>query len=678
MRDFRARIGVQTAVRVLTLSLLTLVLGAAAHAANTTNEIDGTQAELDGACVAPIPFFNALDCSYDASDPTGFGADGWQGPTPAAWYYLPGTSPGPDNPPAAGDGDPNKTQLPITGEIYIDDQNTLDCSDDTIAGNVSLGAGVRAFSGGQGAYGEESWGDGDIVFSWTADSVDLGQANGAGGCDYEIASDGFPDRIQEAGGTMRLYPFDANVDAEGFYLAPGTSGVASVSEGNAGLYVPVTVGGGWSCDKNDTGDACEIGDGIGFDKGGPHFKGTREAMETVLLSISTDGAGDITRGEAYVNNEAKIFNIDPDPFNSWDGTYWDFTGECANCSLAKDDTYSLLLGGPSTYVLDIGANDDDEVLIDPTTVTIDTSQPFPQGGTATINNSPGDISLITFTYTPNQALAGDPDSLPVDEVFVYTADDTANPGSENDPASATVTVTLDIDRDPVAGALNIEFSTAGVDPTQTTGQVNALETPSSPGNDGAVTDVGDAASGNTDTDGTIITYTPKTGVFHVENDTFAYEITDEVTLEAEPQVDPNGTVTVNIADVSPAADDDSEGAETEEGVSVPVDITDLLTLGNGSLAQHTFDAAANNGTCEVDVTGETVMMTYTPDTDFFGDDACTYSITDEGGAGQTDEGVVAIFVNEVDDLVKFPGGTALGPWTLVLLLGLPLLRRRRA
>ena len=48
-------------------------------------------------------------------------------------------------------------------------------------------------------------------------------------------------------------------------------------------------------------------------------------------------------------------------------------------------------------------------------------------------------------------------------------------------------------------------------------------------------------------------------------------------------------------------------------------------------------------------------------------------------AGQITELKSVIIITVEDTLViKFPGGSALDPWSLALLLGLPLLRRRRA
>ena len=407
-----------------------------------TKNIDitsGSQAMVDAACVAPIPFFNGEDCSYNESDPTGFapGPGVWSGPTVAASYYLLGDSPfirvGVGTAPESGD--PLKAELAITGSINIDESGSANCADDTIAGELVLGAGTRAFDAGQGAIGEESWGDGDIKFPLPTTTVDSAVTNGDGGCDYIIASDGFPTRIREAGGAQRLYPVDA-ISTIGFYAAPSPSGMASISEGNVGMEVTVSVGAGWSCVGNGIGDSC--GPGV---SGGPQFGGMRGILETVLVSISTNADGDITSGEIYANNESKIFNINPDPYNSWDGTRWEFAGACNNCKLASDDNYEVVVGAVNVE-LDIGANDSPQ-LVDPTTVTI--TVPQDQGGTVVIMNSPGPIGNISASYTPASGFTGL-------ETFTYQVEDSF--GAKDTAVVSVYVEVLDDDLDGIENDLD--------------------------------------------------------------------------------------------------------------------------------------------------------------------------------------------------------------------------------
>jgi len=580
----------------------------------------GSQATTDSACVAPVPFFNGEDCSYNNSNPTGFAPPPpdppdiafWAGPTAAAHYYAPGDAPGVDNPPSAGD--PGKTELPITGTIAIKYNGTPCTADDTIGGELILGAGTRAFDGGQGAVGEESWGDGDIRFPWPATTVDSAAGNVQGGCDYVIASAGFPIRIQEAGGAGRLYPVDLSA-VIGSYVAPSPAGMASITEGNVGIEVTVTVGPSWLCVANAVGDACD--EGTGLNDGGSHFKGTREILETLLVSISTNSDGDIISGEIFATNESKIFNVAPNPYNSWDGTRWEFVGECNNCNLAHDDNYEVAIG-ETDVILDIGANDS-SVLFDPTVVTI--TVPTNQGGTVVINNSPGPIANITATYTPS----GGPNI----ETFTYEVDDGLNP-----PDTAVVTIDVILGKQPVANDVTLTLDTIGVDPSSVTGQFNGLtDYGNDAGNNGVVTTDNLSAKGTDSTNGIDVTYRPN-GTFFTGSDSFGYLITDD-------QNDTDfGLVTINIPDAAPTTPD--EVANTEPNIFVDIPIS--VILGNGSAAQHNYSISndATGGTCALNAGNNTV--TYTPDVGFSGNDNCTYTVAD--GDGSTSNGTITITVED--------------------------------
>jgi hypothetical protein len=77
-------------------SFLTVILAlsplSATVATETNIAITGSQSPVDGACVAPLPFFNGQDCSYNASNPTTFGTV-WMGPVATGGYYQVGQSP---------------------------------------------------------------------------------------------------------------------------------------------------------------------------------------------------------------------------------------------------------------------------------------------------------------------------------------------------------------------------------------------------------------------------------------------------------------------------------------------------------------------------------------------------------------------------------------------------------
>ena len=77
MTKFRALLG------ALATGTLILAITQPVYAATSENDITGSQTPVDGACVAPLPFFNGQDCSYNESNPTTFGTF-WLGPVAKA------------------------------------------------------------------------------------------------------------------------------------------------------------------------------------------------------------------------------------------------------------------------------------------------------------------------------------------------------------------------------------------------------------------------------------------------------------------------------------------------------------------------------------------------------------------------------------------------------------------
>jgi hypothetical protein len=590
------------------------------------NDIVGTQSKVDGACVAPIPVFSGADCSYNESNPTTFGSV-WQGPSASASYYHIGESPFAqcnceDDVPAYPDS--VKVELALTGTMTIADMNDGICdTTDTIAGTISVEAGTRAFAGGPGEQGEETWGAGDVVFPIPETTVDSATPNGAGGCDYVIASAGFPPLLQRANPPTDFYPVDENTDnfdppfvEPGFYVASSPVGAACGTELNCGIAVAVQIGPGWSClDNTGGGGACAMGS-----DGGAHFGGTRATLETVLISVSTDGAGDITAGTIFANNESKVFNVPPDPFNSWDGPLLTFTGTCNNCKLASDDSYTIF-EGTGTTTLDIGANDSSD-LVDPTTIII--TAPPPAGALSNLS-APGDIKTMTVDYTP-PALP-----VPFTEQFEYQVDDGVNA-----PATATVTVHVETDTVPVANDITRTMDTQGVAPSTLFDSFNGLTEDGNMPGDGGVVTTASAARGASSTNGIIVTYVPG-ATFFSGTDAFAYTITDR-----DGDAD-SGTVTIDILDVTPTANDAT--ATTDRWVPVNIPIT--YVLGNGALAQHSVTANAENGSCTVNLAA--ALASYAPDDGFFGEDTCTYTIGD--GDGSSDVAEITVTVNFVEDLI---------------------------
>jgi hypothetical protein len=648
------------------ISVALLLSWGSALNAQTTNDITGTNSASGDACLVAIAgiFLGGLDCTSDATEPSPLGAVGWIGPIFSAGYYLPGTSPfdlgGPPTAPAPGD---NKSPIAITGTVTIDDLGTPCDADDTIAASIALDAGTRAATGGAAGRLEESWGDGGIAFNIAATTVTSAAANGGGGCDYEIASMGMPPLMQIGGADA--YPSDLDnptvpMTASPIWDAPiavpiGSWNPAGDGTGNVGASITVVTDGSWSCVENGTdGTQCDLGGG------GSHFNGTRAVLENALIAISTDGGGDITSARMYANNEGMTLFTPPLTTNAWDGALLDFTGTCNNCgggsAVAGDDAYSVLENSLATS-LDTGANDTGWT----GAPTVALNQVPDNGGTATVVPN-ADAALVTFDYTPALNFSGE-------EIFTYDISTATDP-----LATATVTVTVEADIPPVANpGTGPAISTQGVTPDSASG---ALDITTIAGNDlgntpstvSAVT-AGASDAGTCSANGTTVTFTPDAATF-VGTGVCDYTIEDAQTETA------TSTVTFDIPNALPAITDTSAG-ESPADEPVTVDLSGSITLGNGDAAQNplTVTTDATDGSCTLTGTD----LTYTPDAGFEGPDECTVTITDgnlDSADAVIDFLIAAAPSNEGTE--GLPGGSsAVDLWTLSMLLGLPLLRRRR-
>ena len=278
----------------------------------------------------------------------------------------------------------------------------------------------------------------------------------------------------------------------------------------------------------------------------------------------------------------------------------------------------------------------------------------------------GPVASASVTYTPVSA-AG---SAGYTEICTYQITD----GSLTDTATITVTVSNTV---PAATAGSITISTTGADPSTKSGTFNAASGGNILGNAPATVTVTDPAKGSASVSGTTVTYTPD-ATFFAGTDTFDYTITD---ADGETAT---ATVTVTIADATPALAAIT-GLTTTAGTATPPRALNV-TLGNGSLAQHTFTVTTQGagGSCAVNSAGTAV--TYTPNAGFTGADSCVITVAD--GNGTTATGNVGVVVNAAQGggggggaSNVLPGGNgALDIWSLALLgsAGVWIRRKRKA
>lgn len=319
-----------------------------------------------------------------------------------------------------------------------------------------------------------------------------------------------------------------------------------------------------------------------------------------------------------------------------------------------DNTATTRLNTP----VDINVGTNDIGFGDTTFVTINND--FSAGGSAmVIAGNGGPASGIVVRYTPVAAVG----TATYTETFTYDIDD-----GDLLAGTGTVTVTV-VNNVPAAVGGAITVSTVGRVPTASTGTFTA------PGPGGVL---GDApvtvavttapVNGTATVSGNTITYAITGATFFAGADVFSYQITDADGETASAQV------AVSVPNALPVLGDGA--IFTEQGrLSRP--FRPALTFGNGSPDQHVLAIVqqAENGTCALTATDGSGSVTYQGNPDFAGTDSCQIRLTDGNGDAAT--ATVAITVAAVNEVVGRVGGAStLDPWSLLLLLGGALLRRR--
>ncbi len=259
-------------------------------------------------------------------------------------------------------------------------------------------------------------------------------------------------------------------------------------------------------------------------------------------------------------------------------------------------------------------------------------------------------NTITYTVTDDTFFTGT-------DSFTYSISDPDGAGPAETSGPVTVNVTI-ADASP---SLNPASAETNLD---TPVAVNLVL---NPGNGSPAQHTFDIATGATsgscavDGAGTV-TYTPDAGF--TGNDSCVASVTDGDGDTAQ------ATVSVEVVDLLPVLNDAS--TETRRDTAVAVDLS--FTLGDGTLAQHSFGLVtdATNGSCAVDGAG---TVTYTPNAGYTGSDSCVVSLTDVNASQDT--ATVSINVTSGTGLRENDGGSSADWLILSLLGGSALIRRRR-
>lgn len=507
MRNFSYAVGALIRAGLVTLTAVGFMTSPLQAAQISTN-ISGSFGIAENACVLPISVFVGKNCNYSGAVliPSDLGAIGKEiGPLDSGGFYAsaaaapsftlstqtgladdgtPLTSFLVGVPSSPGDG---KVPATFTGLITIDDGgNGFGDTNDTIAGNFTIGPGARLVSAGNSLAGSKK-----IVEQWTsvthtlaATTVDSATANVSGGFDYVLGSAGFPDLLctgtgsggigdcfasekgadsgefgdgtetlqpwrQEQGGTLLVDPTTSDITRYGVaFTGPGmnvggntTAVITDLTCFDTGLDPKEP--GSPADTVTDCGDSAVAWGTFGVfpnDAGGtPGDPKLNAGIDNLVLMLSTDAAGNIVSANAYYTMEYSI--IQPGD-NSYVGGTLSFSSQpVSGCTVvsAIDDSFTFINdGAPRDF--DVLAND--ECKDDPpiSIVTLPGDLLPDQGGSATTDGS-------TVTYTPLGGFAGP-------ESFTYTAQDAGLTGAAEPPAvnqdTGTVTVTLIEDLIPEA------------------------------------------------------------------------------------------------------------------------------------------------------------------------------------------------------------------------------------
>jgi len=320
--------------------------------------------------------------------------------------------------------------------------------------------------------------------------------------------------------------------------------------------------------------------------------------------LSTDGTFTYTPNMNFFGSDSFDYQVSDSKGGSAIGTV------NINVIVVNDapvaDVESVTLVEDTNVVIDVTDNDTDvDGTIAVTTVVITTP---PTNGTTVVNATTGDV-----TYTPTANYNGA-------DSFSYTVKD--NEGLVSNSATVTLTITS-VNDAPVANAESItlaEDSNTVIDVTDNDTDVDGTITVTTvvittPPTHGAA--VVNATTGD-------ITYTPTAD--YNGGDSFSYTVKDNDGLVSNA-----ATVTLTVTSVNDAPVTNAESVSLAEDSNTVIDVTDNDTDVDGTIDVTTvvITTAPADGTAVVNgITGD---VTYTPTTEYSGDDSFSYTVKDNEG-----------------------------------------------
>ena len=349
--------------------------------------------------------------------------------------------------------------------------------------------------------------------------------------------------------------------------------------------------------------------------------GDGDTLTAVAGTFATAQGGSVTIAAdgSYVYTPAANFNgTDSFIYTVTDGVLTD-TGRVTLTVTAVNDVPvtgadTAATAEDTPVVIDVLANDSDADG-DPLTVTAATAS----NGTVSIDPVTG-----ALTYTPDAGFSGT-------DTISYTLSD----GAGGTAGGAVIVVVSAGAAAPVA----VDDAVTATEDTPFVSTVSLIANDTDSNGDALTAVAGTFATAEGGSvaiaaDGSY-TYTPAANFTGI--DSFLYTVTDGVLTDT-------GTVTLTVAAVNDSPTAGADTASTAEDTPVVIDVLANDSDADGDPLTVTA-ATATNGTVTIDPA--TGALTYTPNANFSGNDAITYTLSD--GAGGTSNGTVAVIVSPVAD-----------------------------
>ncbi|MDO6518100.1 Ig-like domain-containing protein [Zobellia uliginosa] len=388
---------------------------------------------------------------------------------------------------------------------------------------------------------------------------------------------------------------------------PAVSGTLTIQVNALANQAPTANDFSFSVEANSSNNAIDVSgqisdpenDGLTVGIGSGPANGTATISGTIISYTPNNG---------FSGNDAITYTVNDGNNPVVSGTLTIQVNALANEAPTANDFSFSVEANSSNNAIDVSGQISDPEN-DGLTVGIGTG---PANGTATISGT-------IISYTPNNGFTGN-------DAITYTVNDGNNP-----VVSGTLTIQVNALANQAPTANDFSFS---VEANSSNNAIDVSGQISDPENDGLTVGIGSGpANGTATISGTIISYTPNNGF--TGNDAITYTVNDG----NNPAVSGTLTIQVNaLANQAPTANDFSfsvEANSSNNAIDVSGQISDPendgLTVGIG------------NGPFNGSATISGMIISYTPNNGFSGNDAITYTVND--GNNPAVSGTLTIQVN---------------------------------